>query len=72
LEEIIAVLLSSPAIRGLIEEIALKLFADIFHRREIDPAFKAASDSAFGLLSAAKTDEEKTHALAEIQRLMSS
>lgn len=72
MEEIMSAVLASPAFRTFVEGVAVKIIADIFHRRSIDPDFLTNSDAAFAALSAAQTDEDKQNALVKIQALMSS
>lgn len=71
MEEILAGLVASPAFRALIEGIAVKVVADIFHRRAADPNFLAESDSLFVALGAAKTPEDKLNAEKALQDLYS-
>lgn len=70
LEEILAFLVSSPAFRSLVEGIALKIVADIFHRRATDPDFLAKSDALFQARTLATTDEDRMNVEREIQALM--
>lgn len=67
---VLEAVLSSPAVRALIEGIALKLIVEILHRRSVDPNFLAESDSAFANLREAKNDEELANAQDQIRRLM--
>lgn len=71
MEAFILALLANVAFRTAIEDIAVKLLADIFHRRATDPAFMASSDAAFSALSAAKTDVEVSDAQVKLRALMS-
>lgn len=68
--EIIAALLSSPVVRSFVEECVIHVVADIFHRRDTDPTFRAQSDAAFAQLSQAKTPEEKIDAQKVLQSLL--
>lgn len=70
--EVIGAILAIPAIRGMIEDVAMRAIADIFHRRSVDPNFLTKSDAAFAQLSAAKTPEETTNAQLLLRNLMAS
>lgn len=52
------------------EEIAVKVIADIFHRRASDPAFLQASDAVFAELAAAQTPEDQKNAHMALSKLM--
>lgn len=58
-----AAALKDPTIRGFVEAEVLKIVAEIFHRRQCDPAFLAASDSTFRQWGTAQTQEEKDAAI---------
>lgn len=67
---LILAILAMPEVRSFVEEIALKLIADILHRRQTDPEFLAKSDAIFAGLGTAKTEEEKANALRSIQTFL--
>lgn len=69
--EILLALITSPEFRSLVEEITMKIVADVFHRRSVDPDYLAKSDLAFANLYNAKTSEEKTSAQIAVQSLIS-
>ncbi len=70
--EILIALLANPGFQKLIEGVAVKCIAEIFHRRSIDPTYLTRSDAAFAAHATAKTDEEKTNALKQLQSLFAS
>ncbi len=72
MEELIFALLANPAFRTVVEDVAMKIFADVFHRVKSDPAFAAQFDAATAQLSAAKTPEDQIHAQNAIRLLMQS
>jgi hypothetical protein len=69
MEEILAFIIGSPALRTFAEGIAIKVVADFFHRRASDPNFLGASDALFVALANATTDEEKLSAQKALQAL---
>ena len=69
IKEVIIALLASPDVRLFFEELAIKVMAEVMHRRAIDPAFLVASDAAFKLKADAKTPEEITNAQNAIRLL---
>lgn len=70
--EVVALLLANPEFRSLVESLAVKVVAEIFHRRAVDPAYLAKSDAAFAAHASATTDEEKQNALKGLQSLFAS
>lgn len=72
MEEIAAFLLGNPVFRATIESIAVKVIAEILHRRAADPAFLAKSDMVFAQIAQAKTDEEKDRAARSLSILTGS
>lgn len=68
--EVIAELLANSAFRLLVENIAIQVIADLFHRRAANPDFLAQSDAAFRDLAQAKTPEEQLIAQNAIRVLM--
>lgn len=66
----LAFLVSSPAFRSLVEGIAIKIIADIFHRRASDPDFLAKSDALFQARALATTDEDRLNVEKAIQALI--
>lgn len=70
--EILEAILTDPIFRTVVENIAVKIIADICHRRTVDPAFLDSSNKAFAALNSAKTDEELVDAQNAIRVLMSS
>ncbi len=71
MESIVLFLLSNPAIRTLIKDIVVEAFAELIHKRSVDPTYKAASDQAFSEWGAAKTPEEKLYAAKSLSALLS-
>jgi len=59
MEEILVALLSNAVFRMTVEEIAVKIFAEIFHRRSTDPDFLNKSDQVFKQLQEAQGDDQK-------------
>lgn len=72
MDEIVTSLLANPNFRMLIEDIVVRVVAEILHRRASDPEYLAKSDSAFELLSNASTDQEKIDAHLAIAALIAS
>lgn len=72
MEAFISALMSNVVFRTAIEEITIKILADIFHRRASDPNFLSSSDAAFSALSAAKTEEEINAAQSILRNIMSN
>lgn len=70
--EILLALIGNAEFRALVEGVAVKVVAEIFHRRAIDPAYLAKSDAAFAAHASATTDEEKQNALKGLQSLFAS
>lgn len=72
MEEILAIVLGSPAVRAFVADIAISVVASFLHKRTTDAAFLAASDKAFAELAKAATPEEVTSAQNLLRLLMSS
>ncbi len=72
MEEVLELVLSSPAVRAFVADVAISVVAGLLRKRATDPAFLAESDKAFDALSTAKTPEELTNAQNLIRTLMSS
>ena len=70
--EILTFILTNAAVRTFIEGLAIKIVADILHRRSIDPQFLTSSDTVFAQISNAKTDEDRINAHKALQALMAS
>lgn len=69
---ITAFVLAQPAVRQLIEEVAVKAIIDVLSRRAEDPEYEAKSDAVFERLRQAKTKEEVTDAQNALRVLLSS
>lgn len=72
MEEIVVLILTNPAIRAFVEGVAVKVVAEIFHRRSIDPEFLKKSDEVFAKYSQAQSEEEVSNASKDIQDLFNS
>lgn len=72
MEELIALIISNPAVATFVEGICAGVIADVFHRRALDPEFAKKSDAAYAAYATATTDESKQNALQAIQALHSS
>ncbi|QMV49895.1 MAG: hypothetical protein [Mu-like cryoconite phage AB09] len=72
MEEIVVLILTNPAIRAFVEGVAVKIVAEIFHRRAVDPEFLKRSDEVFARYSQAQSEEENASASKDIQALFNS
>lgn len=71
LGSLVTILLGNPAIRGFLEEVAVRVFAELWHRGDTDPVFRARFSAAASELVQAQTVEEKQLALKKIQAIRS-
>lgn len=69
-EALLAALLGSATIRGYIEDLAMKVIADVFHRRSVDPEYLKQSDAVFAQRAAAKTVADKDAAQDSLRKLL--
>lgn len=70
LKAVLEAAVGSPVVKSFLEETAIKIVAEVFHRRSIDPQYLADSDSAFRQWGTATTEEEKDAALANLVGLL--
>lgn len=67
---LLAAAIKEPEIRSFLEEMTIKVIAEVFHRRSLDPEYLAASDSAFRQWGNAASVEEKDAALKNLLGLL--
>lgn len=65
-------MLGQPAVRAFLEEVFVRLFAELFYRSQNDPAFRTQFTSLSETLQNANSEEEKKNALKQIQALRSA
>jgi hypothetical protein len=72
MDEFVQAVLDSPAVRGFVAAVALKVISGLLHRRKVDPEFLKRSDEAFAQIANAKTPEEQQSAQMALSNLMSN
>lgn len=72
IEQILSALFGNAAFRALVTDITVRVIAEIFHRRSVDPEYLRKSDQIFEQIATAQTDEEKENAHRALQSLLSS
>ncbi len=72
MEELIIALLANPAVRTFVEELVVKVVAELFHKRSTDPVFLAKSNQAFAQWGSAQTEQERMDAAKNLSTLLSS
>lgn len=68
----LAALLAIPPVRAFLEDVFLRMFAEVLFRSDKDPQFKSQFVALSGQLVTATTEDQKRAILKEMQALRKS